>query len=73
MKVIELNVRYNVKRTCDYQSAEVGAEMTLQIEEGDKICDIFRAGVKKLSPIVETEADLAIKDLCAQSRAMKGI
>lgn len=73
MKLQSLTVRYNVKRTCEYQCAEVGAEMTLTVEEGDKICDLFRAGIKKLSPLVDEAADRQIKMLCDDARAMKGI
>jgi len=71
MKVNGLTVRYSVKRSAEYQCAEVGAELVLELEEGDKICDLYRSGLKKIAPLVEGEADAAIRDLCAASRRMR--
>ena len=73
MKIDQITLRYNAKRTAEYQSAEVGAEMTLTMEQGDKICDVFRAGMAKLHPLVDAEADGSIRTLVADARAMKGI
>ena len=70
MKVNGLTVRYAVKRTAEYQCAEVGAELVVSLEDGDKICDLYRAGLKKLVPMVDEEADAAIRELRAASRRM---
>lgn len=73
MKVQNLSIRYNVKRSFEYQTAEVGAELSVSVEEGDKLCDLFHGAVKKLSPLVEAEADAAIRDLCAASRQLEAL
>lgn len=73
MKTQSITIRYGANRTYDYQAAEVGAEMTVSYEEGDKICNIFRHGVDKLAPLVDEAADAAIKRLVDDDRAMKGL
>jgi len=71
VKILTLTIHYGAKRAHDFQSADVGAEMTVQVEEGDKICNTFRAGAKKLAPLVEQEADWRIRQLCDDASAMR--
>lgn len=73
MKTQTITIKYGAKRSYNFQTANVEAEMTVAYEEGDKICDLVRAGVNKLSPLVDEAVDAAVKRLVDDDRAMKGL
>lgn len=64
MKLEQMTLRYEVQRSCNFQNAKVVAEVVCTMEPGDKMEAVFAAGMKRLAPLVDTEVDLAIKEIC---------
>ena len=63
MKLERMTIRYDEKRTGSYQAANVGLEITVLMEEGDKKEIVFAAAMKHLKQMVGSEADSAIREL----------
>lgn len=64
MKIKEMTIRYDEKRSKNFQTAGVGMEMTVTMEEGDRKDVVFAAAMKHMKNLVGAECDAAIKDLC---------
>ncbi len=59
-----ITVTYSVSRCCSFQKAEVGASAVVTLEPGDRAEAVFAATMKRLAPLVDAEADAAVKDAC---------
>ena len=61
MKLLKITVHYNVKRVSHYQSAEVGAAIEIELQIGDKEEEAFKQAMQTLTPLIDAEAETAIK------------
>ena len=68
MKLETMTIRYDEKRSCSFQTAGVGMEMTVRMEEGDKKDAVFSAAMKHMKALVAGECDQAIRELCQAAK-----
>ena len=61
MKPLKITAHYNVKRVSHYQSAEVGAAIEIELQIGDKEEEAFKQAMQTLTPLIDAEAETAIK------------
>jgi gamma-glutamylcysteine synthetase len=63
MTLQTITVDYSTTRSASYQSVRVGASVEIALAEGEKMEQAFKGAMKHLAPLVDNEADAAIKDI----------
>ena len=63
MTPLKITVSYNVKRTHAYQAVDVGMEVEVEIQPGEKPQAVFEGVMRQIAPLVEREADAALRDI----------
>lgn len=63
MKVQTMTIRYDEKRSRNYNSAGVGMEMTVTLDEGDIEAQVFDQILADMKSIVGSECKQAIYEL----------
>ena len=73
MKVTSVTIKYEAKRSGEYQSATVGAEVSAQVEEGEDFEGVFADVLRLIAPVVDGEAARKLNGLIEDDRAMRGL
>ena len=61
MKINTVSVTYGAKRCENYQSVDVSMTTEIAVEPGETMEKAFAAAIKHMAPVVEAEAEAAIR------------
>lgn len=61
-----IRVPYRETRSMQFQSVEVGAEIEVELEEGDRPSKVIQAVTRAIRQAIRDEAEAAIRDLVAR-------
>ena len=67
MKIETFTITYGVKRCQNYQSVDISMTVEATPGEGQTTEEVFGEAMKAMVPLVDREADAAIRDILAQS------
>ena len=73
MKIITVTVGGEVKRSADFQSAGASFEVTMSLEEGEKLADAVRHAYRSMMAVIQEEADRALAETIRIKREVEGI
>ena len=63
MNIKTVTVTYGVKRSRNYQSVDVSLTAEVSLSEGETLEEAFQATMKRMAPVVDTEAAAAIDEI----------